>query len=151
WAIEAGALLLESGGTNFLAASDATGNPVIGRPIIDTLNNNAEIGVPVGLPGAFAGNVQVHSKSDLTGAELNLWRSLDTGCSGPSIGLLVGFRYLFLQEGIAILQQTDLLAGGVAAFNGNLVVAPARFDISDTFDTRNDFYGGQVGAQIDFH
>jgi hypothetical protein len=151
WALEAGALLLESGGAGFGASSDAAGNPVLARPVIDVLNNNQEIGVPVSVPGAFAGSIAVHTKTDLTGAELNLWHYCETSCSGPTIGFLLGFRYLFLQESTVIAQDTAVLPGGVAAFNGNIVLAPATLGITDTFDTRNDFYGGQVGMQLDFH
>jgi hypothetical protein len=150
WALEAGALVLETAATNFLAASDAAGNPVLSRPVIDTLSNS-EIAVPVSFPGAFAGSISVHSRSDLTSAEGNLWHYLNTGCTGPTIGLLVGFRYMFLQESIVILQQTELLAGGVAAFEGTPVVAPSTLGIADNFETRNDFYGGQVGFQVDCH
>ena len=151
WAIEGGGLLLETGSTTFQAASDPNGNPVLGRPFVDVLNGNAENAAPVSLPGAFAGMVQVKSTTDLTGAEVNLWRYFTPTSSGPTIGLLVGFRYLFLQESIGVQQQTEVLPGGVAAFNGNIVLGPSTLGIADTFDTRNDFYGGQVGAQIDFH
>jgi hypothetical protein len=149
WALEAGAIILESGRTTFQETSDAAGNPVLSRPFIDVLHGQVENALPVSSPGAFAGSIRVTSTNDLTGGELNLWHC--AGCNGPNLSFLLGFRYLFLQESLAIAQQSDVLPGGVASFNGNLVTSPARLGIADTFETRNDFYGGQIGIQSEFH
>jgi len=44
-----------------------------------------------------------------------------------------------------------LLPLGVIGFNGESILAPATVSVLDSFKTRNDFYGGQVGATLDFH
>src|SRR5262249_52810194 len=57
------------------------------------------------------------------------------------------FRYLGLSETLGVDQSTDLLPGGVAGFNGTLLLAPGTIRVGDRIETRNDFYGGQVGFQ----
>jgi Putative beta barrel porin-7 (BBP7) len=71
---------------------------------------------------------------ELTGL-LNVSRDADT-----RVDLLGGFRYLDLREDLQY--RTDLagVAGGPVP---NLMYA-----ISDTFNTRNQFYGGNLGARV---
>jgi hypothetical protein len=42
-----------------------------------------------------------------------------------------------------------VLPGGVGFFEGNPLTAPASLAINDHFSTRNQFYGGQFGAQAE--
>src|SRR4029077_11815756 len=45
---------------------------------------------------------------------------------------------------------STLLAGGVLGFFGTPVPAPDIVSITDRFETRNEFFGGQVGARAAF-
>ena len=56
-------------------------------------------------------------------------------CEGTSVDLLFGFRYLDLQEDL----QTRVATFGIGFDSNNLG--------NDSFNTRNHFYGGQVGAR----
>src|SRR5262249_40239420 len=63
---------------------------------------------------------------------------------------LLGFRYLWLHEGIDITQVTNLLPGGVVGFNGSVLQPPGSLGILDQFVTRNQFYGGQIGTRAEY-
>ena len=71
--LEGSWLMLEKQGANFVATSDANGNPVLGQPII-----NAVPGVPGSElasfpnPFGFAGSIRVDSTSRLQGWDTNL-------------------------------------------------------------------------------
>jgi hypothetical protein len=61
--------------------------------------------------------------------------------------LLAGFRFLQLDEGLGITENSQVnaaLPAGSPLFGGSTI------DITDQFNTHNYFYGGQVGAQAEF-
>jgi hypothetical protein len=64
------------------------------------------------------------------------------------VGLLGGFRYLNLEESLNISQTSGVLSGGVGFYNGVPVPPGGFLGVSDGFDTQNNFYGGQLGAQV---
>src|SRR5262249_13652732 len=67
-----------------------------------------------------------------------------------SLDAIAGFRYANLREELEIGQTSELLAGGTAGFEGSPVVAPATIGIFDSFSTRNEFYGGQLGVRGEY-
>jgi len=139
--IEITGFILEKLTNSFAFASDANGNPPVGRPVFDALRGT-ETTPQVAFPGFFAGGVAVKADAQLWGAEANFLFS--NSWHGPDF--ILGFRYLGLQEDLGITQTTNLL-GGLAFFNGTPVAAPGVVTVVDRFETRNDFYGGQVGLQ----
>jgi hypothetical protein len=56
------------------------------------------------------------------------------------VDLLAGFRYLELKDQLDIVSQTNVLPPN----------SPSIVTVADNFNTRNRFYGGQVGAVADF-
>src|ERR1019366_5169536 len=132
--IEASGFLLERRSSHFVAASDANGNPPLYFPAFNVVAGD-ERGLPIADPlRAFAGDVSVTSTLQLWGTEINgcvtLWRK-----PGIEVNMLVGFRYMDLKENLSIHNSTtDLLFLNTQVTN-------------DTFDTRNQFYGGQLGAR----
>src|SRR5438132_1442638 len=126
-------------------ASDANGFPVIARPVI-----NAQTGMEasnlMASPGQLAGGVNFTASSEVYGAEVNF-----LGCMYRSknfiADMILGFRYLGLDENLSVTGNTTVLPGGIAAFNGSVVAPGGTLTILDHFDTRNDFYGGQVGGR----
>src|SRR5262249_10213453 len=60
------------------------------------------------------------------------------------VDLLGGFRYLELDDLLDIRQQLDVLPA-VPVLGGTSTFA------FDHFGTRNQFYGGQLGAEAEFH
>jgi hypothetical protein len=142
--LEASGFGLEQGKFRFAAASDATGTPVLVRPFGNPAG--AEDGARISFPGALAGSVRARSTSRLWGVEAN---AATTVSETPTLALegLLGFRYLKLQEKFDVAQNTQILAGGFSGFDGSLVFAGNGIAIADNFNTRNQFYGGQLGAR----
>jgi hypothetical protein len=119
----------------FSAASDSAGNPPLYFPIFSGIAG-AERAVPIADPlRSFSGDVAVTSALQLWGAELN---GLFTYCRRPGleIVLLAGFRYADLRESLHMRNTTtDLLFDNVTVLH-------------DSFDTSNQFYGGQIGSRL---
>lgn len=139
WAIEGNVFFLGMRSTNFFA--DSQEFPILGRPFFD-LNNRVESAQLTTLPGIAADGTTVTSSSELWGAEANVRSNLWNWRSGRLDGL-VGFRYLDLQENLAIGEDLTLLTN-VVLDNGPLP-AGTHVGLVDSFNTHNQFYGGQVG------
>lgn len=140
--IEAGYLFLGSRSVDFTAAtSGAAGTPVLGVPFFDVLagRENAQV---FAAPNMMAGTIKVDLASRLQGYELNGLYNVGGGCC-DRLDLLVGFRYLQLDEGLN-LNENFTVAPGVPVFGGN------RFSVADQIATHTRFYGGQIGARAEF-
>jgi hypothetical protein len=128
------------------ASSGAPGSEIIARPFFDVTSGvqNAQL---VAFPGIASGEIHLASSSRLQGAELNLLCSRwDAGGGNYRVSLLGGFRYLQLDEGLGVTESSRVnpaLAAGPPLFGGSTIT------IADQFDTRNNFYGGQLGAQVE--
>jgi hypothetical protein len=135
--------------------SNANGEPVIARPFIDAATG-AQSAAKVAFPGAFQGLFVASSSSHLFGAEGNFVD--DVGTTGFfcwdsvrfNTTLLAGFRYLELDEDLNLTQTNVFLPLGIGPFNGVNVTAPATVVIRDRFKTETQFYGGQVGARLEW-
>jgi hypothetical protein len=150
--VEASYFFLGQRSSDFRAVSSgAPGSAVIARPFFDVSSGlpNSEL---IAFPGLAGGTVQVHSTTRLQGAEANLLYNLCCSCDsccdccGPARGyrldLLGGFRYLDLREGLGVVENTQVLPGA-PVFSGDALNA------FDQFDTRNQFYGGQLGVRAE--
>jgi hypothetical protein len=114
------------------------GDPVLARPFFNVLTNS-ESAFPLAGVGGRTASFDSALTSRFWGAEANLraavWR---TSC--VQVSVLGGFRYLELNE----MLQTD------AFVDTPLASVPGAFGqrlSTDSFGTRNFFYGGQLGAQ----
>jgi hypothetical protein len=146
--VDAGGLLLERGTKHFFATSDGSGAPVISRPVIDALagGETAEL---VSAPGIATGNIAIAAYSHLWGWDLNVVSELSR--SRPwKFQAIGGFRYLDLTENIAMTQNTVLLPGGTSGLGGSQLISPDNVTIFDSFATRNEFYGAQIGAKTTY-
>lgn len=123
-------------------------NPVVGRPVINALTGLESVQL-VSAPGAFSGRVDISSSSQFYGGEANGVASLHCG-EFLSFDLLGGFRYLALKEDLQINQQTQVLGGGVGGFGPNVLQPASSAMLSDTFRTSNQFFGGQIGGQLEY-
>jgi hypothetical protein len=134
-AAEVNGFVLERLVSTFAAASDHAGNPPLYFPIFSGIAG-AERGIPIADPlRSFSGDVTVTSTLQLWGAECN---GLFTFLRAPGLDftVLAGFRYADLRENLHIHNTTtDLLFGNVTILN-------------DSFDTSNQFYGGQIGGRV---
>jgi len=143
--------------TQFNAASDSRpGSAVIARPFFDVLTgtqnsqlvafpllpNVTNILTPTGL-GIASGDIHASTYSRLQGADANVFCCLCSGCN-YWIQTLAGVRFLQLNEGISITESTrvnPVLPAGTPFFGGSTI------SIFDQFNTRNNFYGGQIGLR----
>lgn len=150
--IEGRGFLLEQGTWHRTFASGPAGLPVIGNPFTDVASVliGGENAVVQSFPGLFAGDTSVTSTTCLWGSEVNGVFGLSR--SAPlRIDALAGLRYANLSEDITLQSRTS-----------NLTPLPAGFGVSflnqsfngtttatDDFRTRNEFYGGQIGARAE--
>jgi len=139
-----------------VAANSALGSPFIARPFFDVLSGgpNAQLVAFPALAGGTtllgagglglaSGDIHVDTYSRLQGAEFNALCGLCSGCNYRVLAL-GGFRYLQLEEGLTVTENTRVnaaLPAGAPFFGGSTI------SMTDRFDTRNNFYGGQVGVR----
>lgn len=119
-------------------ATNLAGFPTLVRPFT-SLNTGSPAGEVVAAPGGPGGSIAVNAPSTLWGGELNMLHVLwgdGTGWAGR-LSLLTGFRFLELKEQLNISEFSDDA--------GNLRLS------DDHFETRNDFYGGQLGLDWTWH
>jgi hypothetical protein len=129
---------------NFAAASDGNGDPLIGRPIFNVVNQT-ETSFVDSRDGLAAGGVSVEARSQLIGAEANLkydFRPTDR----LHLDALVGFRFLRLAESLTIRDNLTPLEGAGLTFETMGVNAPESLTDVDSFKTVNHFYGLQLGG-----
>ncbi len=135
-AFEANFLFLETQMDQINLASP--GAPLLARPF-----NNVSLGVPsaqvLSSPSTNAGAFTSTFDSKLWGAEGNLKHNFINGASMTVDGLF-GFRYLGLKESL------DITGSSFNPLPGQVISAS-----TDNFKTNSDFYGGQIGANIQLH
>jgi hypothetical protein len=141
-ALEGRFFFLSNESANFAAASG--GNPALGRPFIDQ-NFNVPAAELTASPGIVSGMVNVSSFSELWGAEVNLRKNVCCGCWGR-FDLFGGFRYLDLKEKLNIT-ETEVAGPNSLMFSD--ILPGSNVFVYDSFRTRNQFYGGQLGSQLE--
>ncbi len=126
----------------------STGSPILARPFFNTLTG-AEDAELIAFPSIVTGSIATNVSSQLDGAAVRFRRQLccSTGCGYSEICCqpvptssrldgAFGYRFWELNESLSIreqLQQTEANATGA-------------FDITDNFDTRNQFNGFELGC-----
>jgi hypothetical protein len=148
-AVEMSGLVALPNHVRFAASSDASGNPIIGRPIFNTATGAPGVildSLPLPLVGASAGSVSVDARSEFLGAEMNLRSSFHPWDHFRLDGL-IGFRFLRLAESLTIRDQVTPLNSGIEFLGSPVSVGSELTDV-DSFRTINHFYGGQLGADL---
>lgn len=144
--LEAGYFFLGSRTSNFTAGSSgAPGTLLLARPFTNAITGapGAEI---VAAPLALAGTVNASSRSSLQGAPVNMVHNLCCGCWGR-FDVLAGFNWMRLDETLTVTESILVLPGINPAL-GFPFVPGNTITVVDQFHTRNNFYGGQVGARL---
>jgi hypothetical protein len=113
------------------------------------VNTRNESGVVVAAPGIDTGGINVTANYNLSGTEVNFLKNIYYEYPGRTIRLdfFAGFRYLDLGEDLSITTSslyTQQPGGVFQPFAGNHLLQ------NDLFATRDQFYGGQVGATVKF-
>jgi hypothetical protein len=146
--LEASYFFLGQRSIGFDAAS--TGNPLLARPFFDASPSvNGEdselVANPLipGLPGLIplTGAIHINQSTELWGIEANAVWNCRQGC-WFRLDLLSGFRYMQLKENLSITENL------LVPFTSTVVPGESIF-VSDQFDTRNQFYGGQIGFRAE--
>jgi hypothetical protein len=136
---------------------------VLGRPFID-VTSGGPFGEVSFFPGLATGTFSVNNSSGLLGAEANGRKKICcytcpcNPCCDPCqpcepcrpwgyrVDVLAGFRYLHLREKLGITESLQV--------NPTEMIFPQfagdRIQVFDRFETRNNFYGGQVGLNGHF-
>ncbi len=128
-------------------SSNAAGSPTLVRPFFNAALS-AQDGLLVSSPGSYAGSVAVVTGARIDGTEGNvLFNLLNT--KALTLNFLVGARYFDLEEYLSVNQVTRGLNGNTIPFFGNHTGVPG-VAITDTFSTRNQFYGVQFGGQSEY-
>jgi len=152
--IEGSYFFLGSRSNDFTTSSSgAPGSPVLARPFFDVSSglSNSELDA---FPGLAAGSKIVHSSSQLQGPEANLLCNLCCSCNdccdpcapahGYRVDLISGLRYLDLKEKLRIDENSQIFPGATGT-----ILDGADISAFDQFDTRNQFYGAQIGARAE--
>jgi Putative beta barrel porin-7 (BBP7) len=146
--VEVSGFYIEQKPTIFSQTSDSGGSPVLARPIFASQAGvNSEVSFLSSFPGLAAGHITVDSLHRLWGTE-GSWVYRLYSDSQLKFDTLVGFRYLDFTEQLNIDSSTTPVTNqfavtvlGTPYGPGNTVL------VNDHFGTRNQFYGGQVGAR----
>lgn len=140
--IEFGYFGLGSRSQHFGAGSNQF--PVLARPFLSQ-NTGLETVELTAFPGVGLGRVDVTTTSRLWGAEANYRCNACCGC-WYRIDFLAGVRYAQLTESLNINEQISVAGANPLGFPVGTAAS-----VSDRFGTRNEFVGGQVGADMNFH
>jgi hypothetical protein len=134
YGIDGNGFFLSPKSRGYSAASPPGGDPIVGAIYTDTANGQTTIIFPVN-PTQADETAQASLRERLWGAEANFRTRYVTFASSP-IDLLAGFRYMDLAGDLDTLSTINFHGVGSRTFQ-------------DHFGTKNQFYGGQVGASLD--
>jgi hypothetical protein len=122
------------------------GSPILAVPFFN-VNTGAQDSSVVTYPGIMSGSVSVAASTFMQGAEANftkaLWQS-----ESLRVEALGGFRWLNLteslsMESVSLVQLAPQYQGFGIPYDGNTIT------VNDHFETRNNFYGGQIGTRAE--
>jgi len=113
--------------------------PFFGLSPLGNMENVLQLTDPMGSPNATQATVSIVNRIRFWGSDVNaVVRLLDNDVF--TLGALAGFRYLDLTEDLTL--QADIINSPAA-----VSVPPSSIlNFTDTFATRNQFYGAQVGV-----
>ncbi|CAN5161271.1 hypothetical protein BH11PLA2_BH11PLA2_43330 [soil metagenome] len=133
--IELNAFYLGQSSQSYTAGSD--GSAIITRPFFNAATGLQDAQL-VSYPNILSGSVNVSSSNSLWGANPNLIKNC---CCGPCgrFDVLLGFYYLSLNDNVTIQEDLTSLPGQQNVTPGT------RFQVYDSFNTTNDFYGANIG------
>jgi hypothetical protein len=143
WGVEARFWFLGQGDSTYTATSNQF--PVLARPFFNVNTPFGQFAEVIASPGLSIGSATVKTSTSLWGADANLMRMLYRTDSLQLYGL-VGYRYMYLNEQLAIGESFARTPGSDMAIG-----TPAVFgQVSDVFRTVDQFNGGQIGLGSTF-
>lgn len=131
---------------DFSAFSNAGGNPVIARPIINaqTMTEGSYVD---SLPGSITGGTDVLNASELQGFEIGGSRQLVQSDQVRWDGI-IGLQYWNLTESLEIQDELAGMFRGALTFVGFPISSAHTLTSYDSFRTTNNFWGGLLGTRV---
>ena len=146
--VEVGYFFLGRQSRVFSAYSDDYGYPLIARPTIDAFSGTEGSYVD-SYPGAVSGGLTVIERSQLQGANvgpiINIVQSDRFRLDG-----MLAFRYVNLSESLDINDQYADVQRAALTFAGIPIGYLGSMSDLDSFHTTNSFYGGSLGARMNW-
>lgn len=124
-------------------AATSTGTPILARPYYNISDAHQDSGL-IAFPGVQTGTVKITDRTEFQSAELLLrqnWLRQD----GVRLDCLAGYRYLKLGDDLALDES------GISTDPESLVPVGSRLVLSDSFQTRNQFHGADLGLLAQWH
>ncbi len=140
-AVEAVFFAVEDLSTGFDVQS--TGTPLLARPFFNFELQTEAVQV-IASPGVSTGSVSIATESEVHGAELLVRRRLDN-CCNRRVDFLYGYRYAGLDERLSIRDELTSIDPLSNVPVGTIVGG------TDSFETFNQFHGGQLGLAMDLY
>jgi hypothetical protein len=151
WGVEASGFFVNTPGIHFASIASTKqpslsgpagpqGTIAIYMPFINSVSGAATAQV-IGAQAFSTGFIDIDSTSNLNGAEVNLVRNV---YRGPDcyVELLTGYRYVDLKESLSLTADTN------ATGTTTKLTSPNQFLINDSFATRSQFNGAQMGGRV---
>jgi hypothetical protein len=148
--IEVSGFLLGKGGSDFSAASDPTGRPLLARPFVGPTGAAAVL--PIATPDIRAGSFFASNSSRLFGTEINFNKALGRS-DACGFNLLCGFRYLNLREQLDLASRSDTfpvtttIVDAETESTTTTTTPGSTLSLADSIQTRNHIYAPQIGAR----
>lgn len=137
WGAEVGYFFLGDRSKKFAVASDANGSPRLRVPYFN-VETGKEDSSALATPGLYKGYASLKYRNSMQGAEVNLVKPFSSCDCNTRFGLLAGFRWWNFDEHLKFFGDSPL-------------VSPATiYNYHDKFHVENNFYGGQIGASLDY-
>jgi hypothetical protein len=141
--VEASLYVTEVKSVSRAYASGPDGIPVLGIPFIN--ENTGAIDGLLASTLSIPGRISASATNQNYGAEINMVANVYRRMFF-STNILVGFRQNTLEEGLDL--QVTSAGNPNGFFNGAANTGPIT--LNDRFNTRNYFYGGQLGFQFEY-
>lgn len=117
--------------------ASATDYAILARPFYNTVEGEQDARLLV-YDSLVTGSVDVTASTSFEGGEFLFRQALQREC-WAEIDLLLGYRWLQLEDDLLIQENTQSLVAATAG---------TTFDLFDRFDTRNSFHGGELGMSL---
>ena len=140
-AIEASYVGLGSESETYQAQSEGT--PILARPYYNVSTNQQDSGL-IAFPGVQTGSVNVADTTDFQSTEILLRYNWFRQC-GARLDFLAGYRYMKLGDDLQINES------GISTDPQSVVPVGTRLDLSDRFQTLNQFNGADLGVLAQWH
>jgi hypothetical protein len=149
---------MERDSRRYTTRSAVTGTPLLARPYYDTVTGR-QSSLIVASPATGQGYFTTGTSTEAWGVEanltMNLYRAAPTQVWGYSASLLGGLRFAVLDERFSAISQSDIRENVPFTFAnehfGSFLNAARGGDsvmlVYDSFHTRNEFYGINLGLQ----